>query len=81
MPRCTIKMRPVAANGATRQHVGSVPRYSPTRGDAPVSLLRARARADLRPRAVVLVAFFPPIAGLLSRRPRAPTCDLPSRSC
>jgi hypothetical protein len=56
-----------------RQHVVIVLGYSPARGDAPVSLLRAtpvsllRARADLRPRAVV-VAFFPPIAGLLSRR-------------
>src|SRR5438309_7773036 len=38
-----------------------------------------RPREDLRP--VVRVAFSPPIARLLSRRPRAPTCDLPSRSC
>jgi hypothetical protein len=53
-------------------------RYSPDDA-APVPPLRARA--DLRPRAVVLVAFFPPIAELLSRRPRAPTCDLPSLSC
>src|SRR5512144_118850 len=47
--------------------------------DAP--LLRARERAALRPRLVVRVAFLPPMAGLLSRRPRAPTRDLPSRSC
>jgi hypothetical protein len=30
---------------------------------------------------VVLRAFLPPIARELSRRPRAPTRDLPSRSC
>ena len=37
--------------------------------------------AALRPRAVVLVAFLPPVAGVLSRRPFAPMCDLPSASC
>jgi hypothetical protein len=43
--------------------------------------LRERLRAALRPRAVLRVAFLPPMARLDSRRPRAPTCDLPSRSC
>src|ERR1700733_10651163 len=42
---------------------------------------RRRDAAALRPRAVVRVAFLPPVARLLSRRPRAPTRDLPSRSC
>jgi hypothetical protein len=40
---------------------------------------------DLRPleerRLVVRLAFLPPIARELSRLPRAPTRDLPSRSC
>ena len=42
---------------------------------------RRRDAAVLRPHAVVRVAFLPPMARLLSRRLRAPTCDLPSRSC
>ena len=32
-------------------------------------------------RRVVVFAFFPPMARVLSRRPLAPTRDLPSRSC
>jgi hypothetical protein len=40
-----------------------------------------RARAALRPPAVVRLTFLPPIARVDSRLPRAPTCDLPSRSC
>ena len=40
-----------------------------------------RRQAALRPRPFNFVAFFPPMARLLSRRPRAPTWDLPSRSC
>jgi hypothetical protein len=40
-----------------------------------------RDAAARRPRAVGRVAFSPPMTRLLSRRPRAPTCDLPSRSC
>ena len=44
-------------------------------------LLRARLRAALRPRVVLVLASFPPMARLLSRLPEAPTCDLPSRSC
>src|ERR1700722_19142658 len=46
-----------------------------------LQLCRARDLAAFLPRAVLLVAFLPPIARLLSRRPRVPTCDLPSRSC
>ena len=42
---------------------------------------RERARAALCPRTVVPLAFLPPIARVDSRLPRAPTCDLPSRSC
>ena len=37
-------------------------------------------REALRAR-VVLAAFLPPMARVLSRLPRAPTRDLPSRSC
>ena len=43
--------------------------------------LRARVAAAFLPDAVRRVAFSPPIAGELSRRPFAPTWDLPSVSC
>src|SRR6185369_13102138 len=43
--------------------------------------LRARVVAAFLPDAVRRVAFSPPIAGELSRRPFAPTWDLPSVSC
>src|SRR5262245_58953796 len=41
------------------------------------AVLRAPLRADLRPRVILVLAFFPPMARVLSCLPRAPTCDLP----
>src|SRR6185437_7488671 len=60
--------------------VGDRPVFRPSRGLVALPLCRAPDLAAFLPRAVLLVAL-PPIARLLSRRPCAPTCDLPSRSC
>ena len=85
---CGNCLRDNALVGAWRNlghQVTMVPLYLPLRLDEPDLRLRAdelwARREELALCRVVFVAFLPPIARELSRFPRAPTRDLPSRSC